>query len=139
MATSTSIADTLRAAYKAWNDSKGASVETWLQLFGPSITYQSIGEGLPGGEFAVPRRSRDEMRDQLLSLVRNWSMIHFTVRDVVVEGNRAVVFSDMAWTNKATGKAIHSPHISYWTFENGKIVTYFEAYDTYRMVEAATV
>ena len=133
------IADTLRGAYAAWNDSKGSSIDTWAAIIAPDINYQSIGEGLIGGDFAAARRSREDFLDQLRLLTRNWAMIHFTVRDILVDGNRAVVFCDMAWTNKATGKDIQSPHISYWHFENGKIVSYFEAYDTYRMVEAATL
>ena len=37
--------DKLRAAYKAWHDSKGGSIQTWLDLMADRLRFHSLANG----------------------------------------------------------------------------------------------
>ncbi|MCA0434058.1 MAG: nuclear transport factor 2 family protein [Proteobacteria bacterium] len=138
MSSSQSHADRLRKAYQVWNDTKGGNLDMWLDLMSPTVRYKSVGGGPKVDAFASPRDSKEEVREHLTALVKNWELIYFTVLDTVSEGEKVVVLSEMAWRNRATGKRIDTPHIGLFTFENGKVVTYYETFDTHRMIQAAT-
>ena len=45
----------LKAAYKAWNDSKGMSQSTWLDLMAHDVTIRSMTGPEPGLAFAAAR------------------------------------------------------------------------------------
>ena len=68
----------LRYAYKAWHDSRGASVPVWLDLVADDVVLRSVADGAPGMEFSAPRRGRAELQHYFAGLARDWEMIHYT-------------------------------------------------------------
>jgi len=77
------------------------------------------------------------MAQYLEGLKADWSMEHYTVDDYVVDGDRICAFGSTAWTNKNTGKRIDTPKLDYIKFKDGKIVFFFEFYDTAGLIAGA--
>jgi len=44
----------------------------------------------------------------------------------------------MAWRNKHTGRTVETPKVDYWRFKDGKVVEFYEYYDTARVLAAAS-
>ncbi len=49
------LLEELKAAYKAWHDTRGTSVETWMALMANDVQMRSLADGKPGMEFTAPR------------------------------------------------------------------------------------
>jgi uncharacterized protein len=129
----------LRAAYKEWNDTRGASAATWIGLMDDNIQMRSIADGAsPGMEFSKARKGKEMVRHYFSGLTADWEMIHYTVEEFLVDGDRVVVFSKCAFRNRKTGKTAESPIVNRWRFVNGLAVEYFELYDTAGAFAAAT-
>ena len=128
----------LKDAYRQWHETKGASVETWMDLLAPDASFRSIGEGLQGGEFAATQSDRESIRNYFDVLRRTWSMEFWEVHEMIAEGDQVAMLGRCSWTNKATQKTIETPVAAFWRFRDGKAIAYFETYDTHRMVQAAT-
>jgi len=71
-------------------------------------------------------------------LTSEFAMDHYTVEQYVCDGDTIVAIGTTAWRNKATGKPVETPIVTVWRFQNGKVVAFFEYYDTAKLVEAAT-
>jgi uncharacterized protein len=94
----------LKAAYKAWYDTKGIDGTVWLPLFDDAFKLASAGAGQPGMNFANVRNSKQEAIDYLASLAKNWRTIHWTPQAYVCDGDNIAMCGMCAWENKATGK-----------------------------------
>ena len=66
----------LKAAYKRWSDSKGASVDDWLKICADNIAFGSLAQGA-APPIAVHDRlqNRDPLKDYFGGLARDWDMI----------------------------------------------------------------
>ena len=128
----------LKAAYKAWNDSKGMSQSTWLDLMAHDVTIRSMTGPEPGLAFAARRYSKKEGVAYLAAITQDWTMVHWTPQTFVVDGDKIAVFSTCAWNNKKTGKTAEPLTAQLWEFEKGLITSYTEIFDSARVVAAAT-
>ena len=127
----------LKAAYQAWNDTKGGSVETWLNLFAEAMNFRSLGGGRAELAFTGPRQSKADLRGYFDGLLGAWEMIHFTPRYFVEDGDHIVMFGRTTWRNKATGAVYDTAKADFWRFKDGKAVEFFEMYDTAAAQECA--
>ncbi|PPD40861.1 MAG: hypothetical protein CTY15_14335 [Methylocystis sp.] len=130
----------LREAYRLWADSKGASADHWLALMaGGEIAFGSLAQGRVNAvAFTQQRHSREGVADYLRGLVEDWEMIDYCVDHLVAQGDRVVALARTSWRCMATDKVVDTPKVDSWRFDaDGRIVEFFEYYDTAAMFEAA--
>ena len=128
----------LRAAYKAWHDTRGQSVAEWMNLMADDIEMRSLADGGPGMEFSKSRKGKDTLHEYFAGLAADWEMVHYTAEEFLVDGDRVVVFSRCAYRNRKTGKTSETPTVTRWRFRDGLAVEFFELYDTASAFAAAT-
>jgi uncharacterized protein len=128
----------LKAAYRAWADTKGASIETWVGLLADVVDFRSLANGRLGIPWTKTRRSPAEVREYLRDLTTTFEMEHYTIERYVCQDDTIVVICSTGWRNRATGKRFDTPKVDVWRVKDGKIVAFFEYYDTAAVGEAAT-
>jgi len=129
--------ETLRKAYALWHETRGGSVDHWLSICDERIRFGSLAQGRPRVEFTAALSGRDTLKAYFGGLLGAWSMIHFTVGEMVAEGDRVLIICSTAWRNKANGKVFETPKIDSWRFAGGKAIEFYEYYDTAGLVAAA--
>lgn len=122
--------DRLKAAFRAWHDSRGADTGVWLDLVADDFVLRSAGDGRPGMEFSATRTGRGSVPDYFAGLAADWEMIHYSADEFVADGDRVVVIGRCGWRHRRTGKPVESPVVSLWRFRGGKATEVFEMYDT---------
>ena len=65
-------------------------------------------------------------------------MIHYTVDEFVAQGECVFVRGSTAWRNKKTRKVVDTPKADFWRLRGGKVVEFYEYYDTARLIAAAS-
>jgi uncharacterized protein len=128
----------LRAAYKAWHDTRGQSVETWMALMADDVEMRSVADGAPGMEFSKSRKGKDTLHGYFSALNADWEMIHYTPEHFLVDGDCVAVFGRCAFRNRKTGKLAETDVANRWLFRDGLAVEYYEIYDTAKAFAAAT-
>jgi len=128
----------LRAAYQAWSDSKGGSIETWLVLMDEGAKFGSLAAGAPQAEFTAPTSGKAGVRAYLDGLTSGWQMIWAHMDEFIVSGDRIVVLGEVCWRNKTTGRDLTTPKADVWRHNGGVATEYFEFYDTARLQAAAS-
>lgn len=128
----------IRAAYQAWHDSKGQSMQHWLDLMSPSVRFRSLAGGAPGLEFTQDCQCSGDVERYFGALSQDWSMEHYTVDELFANGDRVVMLGRMGWTNKRTGRKVDTPKADFLRLRDGKVVEFFEFYDTAKAIAAAT-
>jgi uncharacterized protein len=127
----------LKAAYKAWSDTRGGSIETWGNLLADTVDFRSLADGRLGIPWTKTRRSPAEVREYLHGLTSTFAMDHYTIDRIVCQDDTIVVICSTGWRNKATGKRFDTPKVDVWRVKDGKIISFFEYYDTAAVGEAA--
>jgi ketosteroid isomerase-like protein len=128
----------LKGAYEAWQECKGADPNCWLDIFADNVRMRSMSNEASALTFAEERKSKAEAIAYFASLAAHWTMIHWTPHTYVTEGDKIAVFSTCAWKNKQTGKAVETPIAHLLQFENGKVASVIELFDSARVLAAAT-
>lgn len=130
--------DKLKATFKAWDATKGKSVDAWMALFADQVHIQSLPGPAKALAFANERKSRSDAAQYFSQLTDHWSMVHWSPHTYVTEGNRIAVFSTCGWTNKETGKLADTPIAHLFEFASGKVISVIEIFDSARVQAAAT-
>jgi ketosteroid isomerase-like protein len=130
MADSHNHIELLRHAYQQWNDTRGGSVQTWLELFADDITIRSLGGNAAALGFAKGRHGKADAERYFAEMFAAWEMVYFTPEEFIAEGERVVVVSRVAFKCRATGKVAESPKADIFHFREGKIVEVIEFFDT---------
>ena len=120
----------LRHAYQFWNDTKGASVQTWFELFADDIVIRSLGNENARLDFAKGRKGKSEAEQYFADLGSSWEMVYFQPEDFIAQDDRVVVVSRVAFKSRITGKVAQSPKADIFRFRDGKIVEFIEFFDT---------
>ncbi len=129
--------ETLKEAYRQWHETKAGSADHWLSLMAEEVKFRSLGEGRPGMEFSEDRASKDEVRGYIESLISAWEMDYYATNQYIAQDDWVAVLGSCGWTNKATGKAVDTPKADFFRFKDGKIVAFYEFYNTAMLFEAA--
>lgn len=130
--------DRLRAAYKAWHDTKGGSIQTWLDLMADRLRFHSLANGAEHVEWTKQRRSKEEVRAYLQGLTATMTMIEYKVDRFVCEGNTVVVIGSTAWFHLKANKRVDTPKVDIWHFnEAGQAIEFTEYYDTAQLIECS--
>jgi ketosteroid isomerase-like protein len=127
----------VKAAYAAWNDTKGGNVEDWLALIGDKFHLASIDENTPGMEFAKDGVSKEEARAYLTGIFNDWEMVRYTPSTFVAEGDNIAMFGTCAYRHKKTRKLAECHIASLWKFEGDKAVELTDIFDTAKAMAAA--
>lgn len=128
----------LQAAYRKWHDSRGGSVDHWMEIVAEDIDFGSLAEGAAPMEFTAPISGRDRLATYFNGLLDGWKMDHYTIDTIVAEGDYAVAIGSTKWRNKASGKVLDTPKVDVWQFKDGKAVKFYEYFDTAKAFAAAT-
>jgi ketosteroid isomerase-like protein len=127
----------LKAAYRRWSDSKGASVDDWMKILDDDIEFGSIAQGAaPQAVYLATYSNRNALREYFNGLTRDWEMIHYDAEHFVAQGDRVVMLGHCSWRFKKTGKVVMTPKCDSWRFANGKAVEFFEYFDTAQVHDA---
>ena len=130
----------LKHAYQRWADTLGDSVDDWMQICSPDISFGSLAQGsAEGAKYMTAYRSRDTLKEYFAGLERDWQMMEFATEHFVAQGDRVVMLGRCAWRYKKTGKVVWTHKVDSWRFADGKAVEYFEYYDTAQVHAAAAV
>jgi uncharacterized protein len=127
----------LKAAYKAWHDTKGKSIDTWIALMAEEVDFRSLANGPHGIPWTRTRNSPGEVRDYLHGLTQTFGMDRFTVDRYLCEDDTIAAIGSSAWHHLASGKEFETPMVTIWRFKDGKAVSIFEYYDTAGVAQAA--
>ena len=130
--------DRLKEAVREWHDTKGGSIDTWLGIMADVVDWRSLADGVRAVPWTKTGRTRDEVRGYLVGLTSAFAMVHYTVEQYVRDGDTIVAIGTTAWHCKATGKLVDTPIVTVWRFRDGKVVSFFEYYDTAKLLAAAT-
>jgi uncharacterized protein len=125
----------LKQAYARWHESKGKDL-VWLDLMADDVRVLSLAAGRPGVEFTREVRSKEDLRRYLAGLDQDWEMIYYRPDEFIVDGDKIAVMAMTSWKNRTTGRTFESPKADFVIFKDGKIVGWYEFYDT-AAVEAA--
>lgn len=120
----------LRRAYQEWNATKGASAGAWLDLMADDVVMRSVSDGGGGMDFTRKSTGKAEAERYFAGLAADWEMVHFTADEFIAAGDRVVVLSRVAFRFRATGKVASSPKADVFRFRDGKVVEFFEFFDT---------
>jgi len=126
----------LKTAYAKWHDTRGGSVDHWLSLMADEIDFRSLADGEGGLNFTKQVESRADMDRYFSGLSEGMEMVNYKVSQYVAEGETVVVVGSTSWRVKATGKVFDTPKVDVVRFEDGKIVAFFEYYDTAKILAA---
>lgn len=120
----------LKEAYSAWHETKGGSLDTWINLLADEVDFRSLANGRLAMPWTKRQTSPAEVREYLNGLTSTFKMDHYTVERYVCQDDTVVAICSTGWHNRATGKAFDTPKVDVWRFKRGKAVAYFEYYDT---------
>ena len=130
--------DLLKRYYAKWNDTKGGSVDDWIELLDDNVDFRSRAMGRQEATaFTAPCSCKSEVKGYLDALTSDWTMIHYTADRYIEQDGHVCAVGSTAWTNKRTGKTVDTPKVDVWRFENGKAVSFYEYYDTAALMSAA--
>jgi len=125
--------------YRRWRDCRAADPDCWLSIMAEHFRISSAGGGRNRPGYFRPSVTLDGLRDYLVGIHREWRMDMFDVLETVAQDDRVVVRIDCAWTNRRTGKTFYAEKLDYWRLRDGRVVEYFECFDTAAMEEARRI
>jgi ketosteroid isomerase-like protein len=128
----------LRRAYDRWSETRGRSVEDWLELAHPKFRMRSVADQHVPDEAAVPLLGREGMRSYLEGLLEHWIMERHDVERFIADGDQVAAVIRAVWRNRETNKRIATDLVDVWAFEGGRAVSMVELFDSAAMLKAAT-
>jgi len=131
--------DTIRAAYKTWNDTKGANRAVWAELASDDFEMHSVGAQPQGLQFAGERRGPKQFDSYLRTLIEQWEMKYYRVDALFGDDSQVVMFGECSYDFRANRKNIITPIANLWTFRGGKAVRCVEVFDSAGAVKVATM
>jgi len=126
----------LKDAYRRWDETKGTDTTMWTNLFSEKVRFRSLAAGRPGLEFTLQCESPADIERYFAGLAGDWGMIHYTTDSFAVDGDRIVMLGSTSWKHKKTGKVFDTPKVDLVTFRDGRVVEFFEFYDTDMIMHA---
>ena len=122
--------ETLIEAYRLWDETKAGSIDHWMNLMADEVDFRSLAAGGEGLAFSRDCCSRNDVRRYFTDLCSDWEMIHYTPEDYIAQDDRVVMVGSCGWKNRANGQSIETPKADVFRFKDGKIVSFFEFFDT---------
>ena len=128
----------LKAAYRRWSETKGASVDDWMDVCADNIAFGSLAQGTAAGaHYLAAYNSRDALKGYFAGLAQDWTLVDWVTQEFIAQGDRVIVLSRCTWRYKKTGKEVSTPKADCWRMNGGKAVEFYEFYDTAQVHAAA--
>ena len=127
----------LKEAYRLWDETKAGSTDHWMNLMAEEVDFRSLAAGGEGLAFSRDCCSCDDVRRYFDELCSDWEMIHYTPEDFIAEGDRVVMIGSCGWKHRTSGRSVETPKADIFRFKDGKIVSFFEFFDTAQAFAAA--
>jgi uncharacterized protein len=127
----------LRGLYKRWAETKGGNVDEILGLLADDAVWRSIANGLHGLNFAKEPLTKLNVRSYFENLSKDWELVFFDVERMIAQNNSVVVVAECSFRHRRTGKSFMSPKVDIWDFRRGKVVAFFEYFDTASAIRSA--
>lgn len=129
----------LKAAYRAWHDSRGQAPEGFFSLYADdvelhSILEASLGDRLPGAFYGKPAALA-----YFTAIAEAWEMVEAHTDDFVARDDKVVWIGYAAWRNRRTLRTVAGPKVDIWTVRNGRATHFFEFFDSHGCALAAGV
>ena len=128
----------LKNGFAEWDRSKGANKDLWIELSTDNVRFGSTGDGGIGADFRNALRGKAAFREYLDGLTGAYQMQNFIVNNWIDGGDKVAAIGQTEWTHKETGKSFVTPIVVTAEFEDGKISSLFQYYDTAMVNAAAT-
>lgn len=128
----------LRHAYKLWGETRGDSVQVWLDMMSDNVRLKSLADGHSGMEFSRPHQGKQQAIHYFQELNAAWEMLYFHADEFIAQDDRVVMVGRCGFRSRSTGKSAESPKVDVVRFKDGQIVEYQEFYDTAKAFAAAT-
>ena len=87
--------------------------------------------------FAGARHGKAAVIEALAAIAKDYALERHEVQTVIVEGDRAAVMAEMAFTQRTTGRLIRMRVANFLRFREGRLVEFREFNDTFDAVEQA--
>lgn len=120
----------LKKLFGRWNDTKGGSVDEWLEHIDENVKWRSLAQGVEGAEFTKNADKLADVRAYFTGLNDTFEMIHYTIDEYVADGETVIAIGSTAWRNRATGESFDTPKLDVFDFNDGRIIGFLEFYDT---------
>jgi uncharacterized protein len=127
----------LKGIYKRWAETKGGNVDEILNLLADDVVWRSIANGLHGLNFAKEPLTKPNVRSYFENLGKDWELVFFDVERMIAQSHTVVVVAECSFRHRRTGKSFMSPKVDIWDFKRGKVVGYFEFFDTASAIRSA--
>ena len=120
----------LYAAYKRGDGDRVAKLidddVDWI-IYGPVDVFP----------FAGRRHGKSAALASLAGVARDYALDRYDLEAVVVDGDRAAVMSDVAFTQRATGRLLRFRIADFLRFRDGRVVEFREFCDSFDVVAQA--
>ena len=120
----------LKAAYEAWDRTKGKSTRQWLDLMDENVHFFTLGGGVGGLPENPEASGRAHVKAYFDGLTQMLEMDYQHVEQFVADGDTIVAIIKMRWTVRGTDRHFVSPLIAIWDFKGDTAIRYREYYDT---------
>jgi len=87
--------------------------------------------------FVGPRRGKTEVLAALAAVAKDYALERYEPEVVIVDGDRAAVLLNVAFTQRATGRMLTFRMVDMLRFRDGRVVEFREFSDTFDVVEQA--
>jgi uncharacterized protein len=137
MASAADNVATLKHVYEEWNASKGKNGRVWLDIMADDVRIHTPAGRMPEIEFVTEDMSTKQDLERYLAGLRDeWDMIYYEADRFVADGDRVAVLCRTAWICRKTGRKFVTRKADFATFAHGKIVEWYEFYDTAALLAA---
>ena len=127
----------LEHAYSEWDRTKGKNVDEILDLFDDNVRMGSVLDPALAVSFAGEYVSKDDARQYFAKLLDDWEMISYERDRFISDGDDIVMVGRCHWVSRHGGGEVKTPKVDIWHFENGKVTSFFEMFDTLGFARAA--
>jgi ketosteroid isomerase-like protein len=87
--------------------------------------------------FAGSRRGKSAVLEALASISKLFELKRYVPLIVVAEGDRAAVFSDVAFVQRSTGRVVTFKVVNFLRFESERLIEFREVMDSFDVTQQA--
>jgi ketosteroid isomerase-like protein len=128
----------LKDVYAAWHATKGKSVDQWLAICADQLNFGSLAQTEKSLPYMKLYESKDTLGEYFRGLARDWEMLEYAIEHYVAQDDRVVALGRCSWKAKRSGVVVWSPIANSFRLSDGKIVEFFEYFDTAKARDAMT-
>lgn len=129
----------VRTFYEEYDATEGTNADDLLALCDDNIQWRTIGGPARGAEFMKDYNGKENVRAYWKGLYEQWTMIEYTLTEIVADKDRIVVLANAEFKFDANGKHVVTPKADVLTVKDGKIVEFFEFLDTAALLSVTTL